>query len=188
MITLNELKARLKISNNNSDTILNEIILIATNRIEAYLNRKIISQDCIEYISGDGTNEAYLKNLKINEVEYIKELNFETYEYDSLYTDSEIFYTGEDMSSLIMLKFGNTFNTGRNNYQIKYNCGYEIEDIPKTLKEFCYEVCQFIFNYTKENGSKDILLTSSESLTDKGGVNTVYKELNFSQIDLFKKF
>ncbi len=188
MITLNELKARLKISNNNSDSILTEIIDISTNRIESYLNRKIIEQDCTEYISGDGTSEAYLKNVKINSVEYIKGLNFETYEYDSLYTNADIFYTGEDMSSIIMLKFGNTFDSGRNNYQIKYSCGYDIEDIPKILKEFCYEISQYIFNYTKENGSKDILLVSSESLTDKGGVNTVYKELNFSQIDMFKMF
>ena len=73
VLSLNEAKNWLKISTSNTDkdTFLNYLILEATNAIEKYLSKKIITRQFIEYHDGEGANNLLVKCYPIYKVSSI---------------------------------------------------------------------------------------------------------------------
>lgn len=142
LTSLSDAKAFLGITGSSEDTIVGDLVNMASDVVNKYCNRKFLAADYTEYYNGDGTFELILKNYPVNSV-------------DSLYDDvlrafdstSEIDVSADvlvDGSTGILRLWNNesAFEPGQANVKVTYNAGYALASMPYSVKQAVHLIMQ----------------------------------------------
>lgn len=123
IVTLDEVKSFLKISGNTYDTFLNALIDDATEAIESYIGKRIITRQFIEYHDGK-SKESLITN------------QYPIYNIDSIYDDADHDFESEDLIAtddyriyydegrVELVNDEGSFDNGKQNVKITYKAGY----------------------------------------------------------------
>lgn len=125
LISLAELKEFLKITTTNQNAILQTLIHDVSAWVQTYLSRNLVSEDYVEYYSGDDSIDLQLRNYPLTNL-------------DSVYVDANRDFASDsliDSSDLIQKKskgilqafnlFGN-WPAGQSNIKVSYTAGYTV--------------------------------------------------------------
>lgn len=164
LVTLNDTKSFLRITNSESDDLLKMLINMATDFIEKRCERTfkqaVYSGATAELVSGSGENTIQLKNYPVTAISGIEEnSNWDggTASWVTLDSD-EYFVAGEDFESGIIHRTFDFF-TGQGNYRVSYTGGFAT--VPSDLQYACMMLVAQDFN-----GSGKSAGIKSESLGD----------------------
>lgn len=152
--TLENLKAYLKITGSDDDSVLENCLRASSDFIESFCGRKFEKETFTEFFDGDDGDSVFVKNLPIA---------FPNYGSDSFLKINDEVVSEDDFGfydhGKVFLKYG-TFKAGRKNIEVKYQGGFDVDSLPSDLVQACLILAGQIFNREKSAG------ISSESLGD----------------------
>jgi len=163
LISLNDMKLYLRITNSIEDTLIENLIRQAQNVIENYTSRAI-TINTYEYIYDSlNTTEYYpvdriqIYKGKITSIDSIKTYNLAGTETIKTLTDFD--YINFNQYSYIATKDGSDFPIGDRSYsplKIEFKAGYDITTIPYDLKEAIYKLVADYYEYRESTNSEYI--------------------------------
>jgi len=155
LVTLEELKKRLKISSSDStyDDLLNSIITGASSLITTYCGRDFVgTTTTTEYFDIDSAHTSLIRLSYIPVIEVIEVVdNGDIIDEDYYYVYKEVGIIKTDPDEFV-------FTEGLQTIEVTYSYGYE--SVPDAIKEVALVLCCSMFN---KAGSEGI---SAESMGD----------------------
>lgn len=125
LTTLSKAKEFLRISGPGDDLLIERLVSSASQLIETYLNRIILSKSYVEKFDGKNTDFHLMSNYPISSIEEIK-------------IDGSI-YTGEYIDDKEQLVLKNSYFTrGKLNCIITYTAGFTT--VPFDIEQACLEL------------------------------------------------
>jgi len=176
MITLQELKTYLNITDDTKDVFLQACIDASVREIEDYCKRKLTSGTYTEYIDGKDKTEIYLRNSPLHSVTSISVYNYYD-SYDSIFTsgdtasNSTIILTATN--SIKLLK-GYYFFKGCKNIKVVYVSGYDTDTAPQDLKSVLKELASLKF-YNSPLSGHARLGKASDNVNSATGESTSFQ-------------
>jgi hypothetical protein len=159
MISLDELKYYLNISDNSQDDFLLKIIDMAVERINNLCRRNINYGTRYDIIDGNNQNLIWLKDFPVEKITFIK------YRKDTGSFDHDLFDNGsitdntylDKITGKLILLNNYLFPVGISNIQIKYFSGYldnapdPVNETPKDLKSIALLMSAELFLKSFQN-------------------------------------
>lgn len=146
LITLEELKTYLWITDNSEDDLLNNLIEYSSDFIKNYTWRDFEASDYTEYINWNGERKFNLKQFPI--------ISLNSFKYNTWTFTSEVWvdfdedtYKIEKETWIMFLNF--FLNVWIKNIEIKYRAWYE--EIPWNIKNIALKICSFQYNTRKSS-------------------------------------
>lgn len=183
MITLQEIKTYLNITDNTKDAFLQTCITASVNELEDYCKRKLTSDTYTEYLDGNDRTEIYLRNTPLQSITSISVYN----NYDSY---DDIFTTGDtasnstvilaDTNSIKLIK-GYYFFKGCKNIKVVYLSGYDTDTAPEDIKSVLKELTTVKF-YNSPLSGHARLGKASDNINSATGESTTYKDPNWKTV------
>lgn len=158
-------------------TFYEDLINSASEEVEAYLNRKVISRTFTDErysaypeVKSDRfgrvydvlPQELYLRNFPVTAVSAIK---FDNVALTDI-TEGEstgIWWSANDLANIGKIIYEDGWPEGENNIKITYIAGYVIANVPAVIKRFCKEL--FLWHYSKSGIGSDVLINAVKSGT-----------------------
>lgn len=171
MVTIDDVKYFLNITDNNQDDFLRKLIDMTTAKINNLCKRNVSYARIYEVIDGEGDNVIWLKNYPVEKVEYIK------YRTDSGNFDNDLF-GGEpiednvyldQISGKVILLNGIQLPYGSSNVKIKYYAGY-VESAPDPVNELPLDLKWVALMMTAESYLKSFQSSGNENFTKRLGL------------------
>lgn len=164
MISLDELKYYLNISDNSQDEFLLNIIDMATERINNLCRRNINYGARYDIMDGSGQSLMWLKDFPVESINFIK------YRAEKGSFDHDLFPAGniadniyiDKLTGKIILLNGYTLPIGSSNIQVKYYAGYmdnapdPANETPKDLKSITLMMSAELFLKSFQNVGEEI--------------------------------
>ena len=177
LVSLEDVKEALGITDNTKDSILTNYINRATDAIEKYCSRRFAFDTYTnqEY-DGTGTNRINLKNYPIISLTSLEERTsgFSNTSWETIDAD---FY--KDLDNEGQVYFTGGFTRGVRNYRVTYSAGYTT--IPNDLQQACITLVSFFDNQTRSSGMKSETL-GEYSYTKEDDINATIKNLGLDEI------
>jgi len=121
LVSTSEAKTYCRVSNNDYDAELVELITRISSTLQGYCNRRLNKVSHIEYFSGDGeSNKVFLRNMPVVDVQVWDDVNRD-YGASSLIATSD--YVIDDKNGIIELESA-AFTKGLKNIKTSYTGGY----------------------------------------------------------------
>jgi len=173
MITLDELKQYMQISDSSQDAFLQTCADNAISTVNDFCGRDFRAASYTEYISGKSTPIIKINNFPLSSVSLLQFYDSSIYDYSNIITGAGdtignsarlLSATGE----IILLK-GYLFPPGESNIKITYTGGYS--SAPADIKGVCLEIAAVYYknSYAGKGGGRLGLLSQSagsgESIT-----------------------
>ena len=171
MVTIDDVKYFLNITDNNQDDFLRKLIDMTTAKINNLCKRNVSYARIYEVIDGEGDNVIWLKNYPVEKVEYIK------YRTDSGNFDNDLFggepiednvYLDQTSGKVILLN-GIQLPYGSSNVKIKYYAGY-VESAPDPVNELPLDLKWVALMMTAESYLKSFQSSGNENFTKRLGL------------------
>jgi len=153
LTSLTKVKEFLRITDNNDDTLLTNLISRVEKEVKEYCQRDFEATDYTEYYDGDGTDTLLVDNYPINSVSELYDDPDRDFGADTLIDPSDYVIYSEEGKVVLD---GSVFSKGKKNIKIVYNAGYTT--IPADLEQAV------------------IKLVAAEYLLGQGSVNVVEGE------------
>lgn len=174
LTTLAETKEFVKEQTTDNDSIIRLLINAASDRIETFLNRKLIKTVYTEFKDGHRNNRYLLNNWPVNSI-------------TDIFVDSQrAFAAGTALDSgnfaidfdekgegIGIVRFDGIFPAATRNVKIVYDAGYldpatsEL-DLPNEIRLACVYMVQYYF---KRQGNEDIVQASKSKGDETVGLN-----------------
>ena len=182
LTSLANLKEHLDIVDNESDTLLTNIINRSTDIIEKYCNGRRFKQTTYtnEEYDGTGTNYINLKHYPVTTLSTY-EKNYGTVgdtDWDGLEGDF-IKLISDSTQGPGQVFYQGGFLRGIRNYRFTYIAGYST--IPNDLDEACLELSAYLYNNRKSSGLKSETL-GEYSYTRDDSIGNVIKDLGLDLV------
>lgn len=189
LCTVTELKEFLKITDNNNDNILNNIIYASDKFIENFCNQNIESAVNVFYISGNGN--TLLKLPSIFPITALYAISFR-----NTFADAFTALTTSDFEIVVIDKVdylysSATFVNGLSNYKIELTSGYAPTAIPNDIKQVSIELSAIGFKNSDAGGTVKggrLGLNSSGESLDGINLNTSFQSEIKHHIDVLNKY
>ncbi len=171
MVTIDDVKYFLNITDNSQDDFLRKLIDMTTAKINNLCKRNVSYARIYEVIDGEGDNVIWLKNYPVEKVEYIK------YRTDSGNFDNDLFggepiednvYLDQASGKVILLN-GIQLPYGSSNVKIKYYAGY-VESAPDPVNELPLDLKWVALMMTAESYLKSFQSSGNENFTKRLGL------------------
>ena len=131
LTTLERIKTFLNITNENSDSILNQLLQSVSEEVQNHCNRKFLKATHTEYFDGDKAERLFVSNFPIISITSIHDDIERVFGADTLVdTDS---YVADSENGIIQFDYPIGLGTGQKNVQVIYEGGYET--IPMDLQD-----------------------------------------------------
>jgi hypothetical protein len=123
IVTLDEVKLFLKISGNAYDTFLSSLIDDATEAIESYIGKKVITRQFIEYQDGKNKQSLITNQYPIYKISSIYDDEDHDFGSDTLIAtdDYRIYY---DEGKVELVGDEGSFDNGTQNVKVTYKAGF----------------------------------------------------------------
>lgn len=183
LVTVANVEAHLDVATGTGDQDqLGRQIEVASQLIEDYLDRKLISQEHIDYYDGRRSNRLILKQWPVTT---FTELRLDS---TSVFTAASTLVSSDDYRLVnqqeILLLSGGTFNYGSYSIKATYTAGWAQADLPATIRNACLQLVDYL---EQKRTNRDL----DKKSKNKGGETTVLvqgiPELIAQQLEPYKR-
>lgn len=126
LISLNELKAYLRLTSSNENSILSTLLNAASQWVRNYVKRNLVQATYTEYYSGDGSFELQLKNYPIVSVTSINIDQLRQFAASNLVDITNNVIVKKDAGILRAFNLLYGFTWGESNIKVIYSAGYNV--------------------------------------------------------------
>ncbi len=163
LITLQDAKTFLNISDASYDGILSQLINGCSSWIAQHLGRELVSASRVHYFNGDGESDLILPFYPVTSITSIYEDSLRAWDSTSL-VDSDDYIISKQIGRVICTNNKSTWTPGNANIKVTYVAGYTVGvDVPHGLRLAVKRIVQqhYVQGYTQ--GKMDL---SSEGVGD----------------------
>lgn len=143
LVTVNQVERHLGIPLDSGDsTQLGLQIEVASQLIEDFLNRKLISQTHIQYFDGRRTDRLILRQWPVTEITEIRVDSEHLFTSDDTILASTAYVLVNDQE-VLKIDDGN-WNYGKYSIKVTYEAGWLQASIPATIRNACLQLVEYL--------------------------------------------
>ena len=144
LTSLASVKSHLNISVTTQDTTLERMINAASNKIEKFLDRKILKRAYTEYQDGRANDRIVLRQWPCDKPTELWDDISGKFTDSSNQLDTEEYVTEGDPAIGVVLLGGLRFSRANKNIKIVYQAGYDT--VPYDIEEACILTVEFMYD------------------------------------------
>lgn len=137
LVSLTDAKTFMQISGSSEDTIVGDLVNMASAAINKYCGRVLLSKAFEEYLDGDGSTQLILPKFPVTTLTSVNDDPLRVWGAGTAKSSSDMILDG-DSGIITLFNNGGEFTKGVRNIKVVYTAGYAVGSMPWDIRTACF--------------------------------------------------